>query len=387
MKKSPQKNKHNSKDASKKKKIVILYAKEGKGHLAATLAIKQALEKLYSDKVDVEIVDLFQCVNKTYGKTLDAAYNKSIKYLPSAYKAFFDFSDKEWLVKFFNKLNYPVICAPMKKVLSKNPDILVSTFPMWDYITARIWKKKKKPAKYITVLTDSISIHISWLIADADYRVVPNEDTAKVLMQNGIPPENIKIFGFPVDLAFNEKIEKEKLLKSYELNTKLFTVLLFATVGNDRQNIQIFEKIINGKRDYNVICIAGRNKTIRPKIEHFEKEKNVKILGWVDNVPELMKTSDLIITKAGGATVMECIAAKKPMIITQVIPGQEEGNAELINLHGLGITIEKGKKGINKLPQHISKIRNNYKKYISALDKQSKPDAAIKLANFIISEL
>jgi UDP-N-acetylglucosamine:LPS N-acetylglucosamine transferase len=384
---TPKKRKYNITPGPKKKKVVILYAKEGKGHLAATLAIKGALEKYYNDKVDVEIVDLFRCVNKNYGRTLEGAYNKSIKYMPSAYKAFFELSDQKWLVKFFNQLNYPIIWAPMKKVINMEPDILVSTFPMWDYITARIWKKKKKTSKYITVITDSIAIHTAWMIADADFRIVPNEDTAKVLMDNGVDPENIKIFGFPVDLTFNEKIEKEKIIKSLGLNPKLFTVLLFATVGNNKQNVSIFEKTINGNRDYNVICVTGRNHTIMPKIKHFEKERNVKIMGWVDNVPELMKTSDLIITKAGGATVMECVAAKKPMIITQIIPGQEEGNAELVNNHGLGVTLEKGKKGINKIPEHISEIRNNYKKYKAALEKQSKPDSAVKLADFIISEL
>lgn len=371
----------------KKKKIVILYAEEGAGHLSATLAIKGALEELHPGKVDVEILDLFKCVNRSYGRTIEAAYNNSTKYMPSAYKAFFEISDQKWLVKIFNQLNYPVIRAPMKKLLEKEPDILISTFPVWDYITAKIWKKKKKTSKYITVLTDSISIHTSWMIADADYRIVPNEDTAKVLMRNGVPAENIKIFGFPVNLAFNKKIEKENVIKSLGLNPKLFTVLLFAKIGNNKQNMKIFESTIHGKRDFNVICIAGRNKTVISKIKHFEKEKNVKVLGWTDNIPELMKVSDLIITKAGGATIMECIAAKKPMIITQIIPGQEEGNAELINRYGLGVILEKGSKGIDAIPQQISEIRKNYKKYISALAEHSKPDSAIKLANFIISEL
>ena len=41
-------------------------------------------------------------------------------------------------------------------------------------------------------------------------------------------------------------------------------------------------------------------------------------------------THHLVISKAGGATVQEAIAARCPMIVNQVIPGQEEGNARLI---------------------------------------------------------
>lgn len=80
---------------------------------------------------------------------------------------------------------------------------------------------------------------------------------------------------------------------------------------------------------------------------------------------------------------MECIAVKKPMIITQVIPGQEEGNAELIENHNLGIIMEKRKKGIKNLPDYISEIRKNYSRYIKALEKQSKPDAALQIAKCI----
>jgi processive 1,2-diacylglycerol beta-glucosyltransferase len=56
----------------------------------------------------------------------------------------------------------------------------------------------------------------------------------------------------------------------------------------------------------------------------------VKVLGWTNQMPELMMSHHLVISKAGGATVQEAIAARCPMIVNQVIPGQEEGNAELI---------------------------------------------------------
>ena len=58
--------------------------------------------------------------------------------------------------------------------------------------------------------------------------------------------------------------------------------------------------------------------------------RKFEIVGWSDELPRLMSESHLLIGKAGGATVQEAIAAKCPMIISQVVPGQEEGNARLI---------------------------------------------------------
>ncbi len=58
--------------------------------------------------------------------------------------------------------------------------------------------------------------------------------------------------------------------------------------------------------------------------------REVEIHGWTPHMPRLMAENHLVISKAGGATVQETLAAKTPMIITQVVPGQEEGNARLL---------------------------------------------------------
>lgn len=360
----------------------------GKGHYSASMATKEALELLYGDKVNVEMIDFFNLFSEGLSKTSQKMYDKSVKFIPSFYRAFFEWTDQKWSVKFLNALNYISLQSAMKKLLKENePDIIISTFPIWDYAIAQMWKKKHPGAKFVNIITDSISIHKAWLIADSDYRIVPNKDTAKVLMEEGVPAEKIKILGFPVSLEFSKEVDKKIVLKKLGLNPKLYTVLLFATLGNNKRNVQIFEKVISEKRDYNVIGVMGRNKSLMPKIEHLKSQKNLALLEWADNVPELMKASDAIITKAGGATVMECIAAQKPMIITQVIPGQEEGNAELIEKHNLGTVLKKGKKGIEEIPSIISTFRKEDQKYAANLKEQSKPRAALKIAELINSLL
>ena len=366
----------------KKKKILILYSTLGGGHVTASKAIKQALDKLHPDKYEIELLDYFALLSDSLNKNLQRLYDNSVKFAPMFYKTFFDFFDTKWQLKVVSKLNSPFIAGRIKKVLLKDDvDLLISTHPMWDYVLGEIWSKKKPHAPLITVILDSITIHNIWLLSKANYRIVPNEDSAKVITKDeDVDPKTIKTFGFPVDLQFSEKTNKPKVLKSLGLNPKLFTILVFATMENYKKSQILFEKLIFGKRDYNVIAICGRNKELYDKIKHLKKEKNVKILNWTTQAPDIIKSSDLVITKAGGATVMECIASLKPMIITQVIPGQEEGNAEFIKKHKLGVLLPKGSKGLKELPSIVSDIRKNYDKYQNTLKKHSKPDAAQKIA-------
>jgi processive 1,2-diacylglycerol beta-glucosyltransferase len=69
----------------------------------------------------------------------------------------------------------------------------------------------------------------------------------------------------------------------------------------------------------------------------------VQVLGWTNQMPRLMLTHHLVVTKAGGATVQEAIAGRCPMILNQVIPGQEDGNAQLVKELDAGVVAEKNR--------------------------------------------
>lgn len=60
----------------------------------------------------------------------------------------------------------------------------------------------------------------------------------------------------------------------------------------------------------------------------------MEVHGWTPEIPHLIRRSHVLIGKAGGATVQEALAARTPMIITKVVPGQEEGNARLLIENG-----------------------------------------------------
>src|SRR4029077_14213698 len=84
--------------------------------------------------------------------------------------------------------------------------------------------------------------------------------------------------------------------------------------------------------DFRLTVTVGRDERLRQRVETLRAEvgRHFEIVGWTDQLPRLMLESHLLISKAGGATVQETIAAGCPIIINQIVPGQEEGNARLI---------------------------------------------------------
>ncbi len=234
------------------------------------------------------------------------------------------------------------------------------------------------------IITDSISIHCSWLSEAVDFYFLPNEDTKRVLINNSVEEEKIKVFGFPVNPQLSEPFERIKFLNDLGLDANKPTILFTLGLGKIKTLVSVIEKL--GRYvalPAQMLVICGKyHKKIYQELSGKKYFLPTRIFSWVDSMANYLRAADLVVAKAGGAIVMECLAAGKPIIITHITPGQEEGNAELIKKHGLGF-IETNPEKIIKLlleliesPEKIKELQNRVKDF-------SLPDAAYQIANFI----
>jgi processive 1,2-diacylglycerol beta-glucosyltransferase len=344
----------------------------------------QGMEYLYGRDYNVTIIDFYEQVGSLFNKATVKAYEGSTKYLPDAYKYFFEATDSKWPVKFLNLVNYPLNAARIEKLFkSYNPHVIISNYPIWEYLASLIIKKMGG-IKFLSLVTDSISIHNAWATANPDAHIVANFETAISMKKLGVAEDKIQILGFPVKLELSTPGNRTEFLKDLNLDPNLYTIVLIPITEKAKATVKMISEIRSNFQNVNLIVICGRNAELYPKLEEYEHQPNTRIIGWTDQMPEFIKNADLIITKAGGATVMECIAAKKPMIITQVIPGQEMGNAELIKLHELGI-IQKHAKLSNS--ECVDYIRKNHDRILGNLTKISNPEASLKIARYIHEQI
>lgn len=368
----------------KRKNVLILSSIMGQGHMSASKAIVQGVEFLYGRDYNVSIIDFYEVIGSLFNKATVKAYEGSTKYLPDAYKYFFEATDAKWPVKFLNLINYPLNAARIEKLFkSYNPDIIISNYPIWEYLAELIIKKMGN-IKFLSLVTDSISIHNAWATAKPDAHIVANFETAISMKKLGVPEDKIQILGFPVKLEFSTPTNRTEFLKSLNLDPNQYTVVLIPITEKAKATIKQISEIRENFSNINLIVICGRNAELYPKLEEFDHQPNTRIIGWTDQMPEFIKNCDLVVTKAGGATVMECIASKKPMVITNVIPGQEMGNAELIKLHELGIIQKEAKMSISEC---IEYIRKNHDRILENLSRISNPDASLKIARYIHEQI
>src|SRR5215472_5186272 len=184
------------------KKILILTAGFGDGHNAAARSLRDAIEMLDED-ARTEVVDLFADSYGVFNTVARKTYLGVVQYAPRLWGGIYSLLDKSPMVE--KQLgNFTRLQVTLEKILTETqPDCVVSTYPVYAHVIQKIYRNHhERPFRFITIITDSISVNSAWYKAASDYFRVANEETAEVLRQGGVAAKQIKTLGFPVNPIF-----------------------------------------------------------------------------------------------------------------------------------------------------------------------------------------
>lgn len=330
------------------KKILIFYASYGGGHLSAANSIKNYLSSNY-ENIDVELIDCMKYINKPIEKITTTAYNEMAKKAPWAWGKIYSDSQKGPLAHITTRSNQVFAIKLLRLLREKNPDLIISTHPFGSQMCSYLKRKGKITSKIATILTD-FAPHDQWLVGSdyTDYFFVAHNKMKEYLISKNIPENKIFATGIPISNKFLETFNTSKILNSLGLKENLKTILFFAGgkfgLGKSR-TLEIFNTLVNDFNNIQVIAISGKNKKMYEDFNQIVKAANktdfIRVFEFVNNVPELMAISDIVITKPGGLTTTESLVSGLPMIIINPIPGQEEENAQFLEHSNIGIWLKK----------------------------------------------
>ena len=138
--------------------------------------------------------------------------------------------------------------------------------------------------------------------------------------------------------------------------------------------------------DVRLTVTVGRDERLRRNVERVNAElgRNFEVVGWSDQLPRLMLESHLLISKAGGATVQEAIAAKCPMIISQIVPGQEEGNARLIEETQSGTVATTPDAIVAAVERAFADDARLWREWSQDISRLSRPKASLEIAELLL---
>lgn len=319
-------------------RILITSVSAGAGHVRAASAIEQYL---VNQEHTVENYDLMT-FSKTWFKTVYAThYMALINHLPTLWKTLYTLSDRPTLKANFKTrrwVEYKSHNKFFEYLENFQPDLVISSHFMPPEILHRFQEKTGKHFKIAVVVTD-FDVHYLWVHPRADYYFVAGELAKNKLISYGIAPEKIVISGIPVMPQFLQSYNYTDLEKKWQFQAGKKRLLIMAG-GAGIGNLEgTCKKILERYPDLEVIALAGKNEKLLASLEKLQKKypDNFHPMGFTKEVHELMFLSDLVITKPGGLSTSECLLMKKPMLLINPIPGQEEHNATMLCQAGVAV--------------------------------------------------
>ena len=318
---------------AEKRPVLILTSAFGEGHNAAARNLQTALKALDPMR-EVEVRDLFAEAYGPLYKVAQKAYFLFINHFPLLWGGLYKFLDKDKSTPDRISVYKRASRLLSRRVQEMNPAVIASTYPGYNHLLDHLHGRVNRPFRTVTVVTDSITINSLWYSGHSDLFLVPNEVTAQVMAEAGVSRDILRVTGFPVPPLF------ETLRGARTSPRPGHPPKVLYLVNPGQKNAAQILKSLGKVEGIELSAACGRDEKLRAELQKVAStfQHPIKIEGWLQNLPERMAASHLVVAKAGGATVQECLAAATPLIMSQVIPGQEEGNAELLTTENCGCT-------------------------------------------------
>lgn len=366
------------------KRIILMYISEVSGHHRATQAVEKAL-KIISPDVEVLNINGFNYTNPISEKIINRLYLGVIKTAPRVWDYLYDnpliaerISRIKDRVHKFNALK-------LKKLFdSFRPDAVACSQAFPCGMCAYYKKDYGASFKLIGMLTDYIP-HSYWIYDSVDYYITPSEDISLHLIDRGIMPRKVKAYGIPFDPLFNEQVKKDELKRSLGLHHGSPVILIMGGghgIGPIKEIVSSLEK---SRHDLQEVVVTGINRRLFRWLSRMRPRCRKKIipLEYVETIHQLMKISDIIITKPGGVTTAEVLAQNMPMIIIKPLPGQEAYNASYLEDKGAALRADEPGR-IHELIDSLLDDPEKLRRLGIAAKHLSKPEASFDIARLLL---
>jgi len=365
----------------KKPHIVFYFSDTGGGHRSAAEAIIEAINIEYKKKVTTEMVDFFKDYAPRPFNRVGDMYPYMVK-APQLWSASFHATDGRTQARAITATIWPLARHAAKELVKEHPaDLIVTVHPFANTFALKALGKDRPP--FINVVTDMVTTHALWYDKRADLTLVPTETARKRAIKYKMPAEKVKVVGLPVADKYC-KPKGRKSAQRKKLGWTLDKPIVLMVGGGDGMGPlakTAFEIDASGL-DLSLVIVCGRNQKLKQTLEAHEWGNPVFIYGFSKQMPDFMRASDFIVTKAGPGTVAEALNAELPIILYSKLPGQEDGNVTFVEEEGAGVWAPEPREVVRTLTRWISRPEER-KQVIENCRRAGKPEAARTIAREI----
>jgi processive 1,2-diacylglycerol beta-glucosyltransferase len=367
----------------KKKRILILSASVGSGHVSAA----EALAKSFRARPDVEDVlvdDSLDHTNVLHKQLYSTLYKRLSAMLPEFLGWWYVSSDEPWVSdKSRLALDLPQALPLVNLVRDFQPDSIICTHFMPAGVLSFLIGLGRLEAELGIVVTD-FHFHAFWITRAFHWYFVAQEEDRIHMEGLGLPGDRIHVTGIPVGPEFMTPVDRGEVLRRYDLDPTQPTLLVAGGALGLSPASAVVRRLLQLDRKFQAIIACGKNDELKREIEMLTSEQRdrFRVLGYTREMPDLLGAATLLLSKPGGMTTAESLARGLPMVILDPIGGQEERNSDVLLEAGAAVKCTEVTVLNHKLcrllddPERIAAMRENARRL-------GRPDAAEAIARIV----
>ncbi|MBV9126085.1 MAG: glycosyltransferase [Planctomycetes bacterium] len=325
-------------------RILVLSASVGAGHLRAAQAVELALRQVVPEAA-VKNLDVLQLTNAPFRRVYGRGYLDLVNRAPHVLGYFYDLLDrpsKEGRRDRFRLAWEKLNLQSFMRFLQEEPwDLVINTHFLPAEIIAHLRRQGRLSLPQVTATTD-FETHRLWVNDPCERYFTATEEGARYLRSWGVPAgTDIIATGIPIHPVFSRPRDPEECRQCHGLAGDRPVVLQLAGGFGVGPIEKLYRALLDVEVPLEVVVVAGRNEAAREQLQQMAapKRHRVKVLGFTDQIDELMAAADLVMSKPGGLTTSEALARGAAMVIVNPIPGQESRNSDFLLENGAAIKV------------------------------------------------
>lgn len=307
-------------------RIVVVSADIGAGHDAAAAELER---RLTDQGRQVDRLNFLSLLPGPLDVTVRESYRGMLRWLPWCYDALFSATGRSPAsVQLLRAALRPVF----RRMLARLPPdtrAVVTTFPFANQILGPMRVAGLVNAPLVTYVTD-FAVHPTWIAPGVDLYCVVHELSRQQAIAGGSAPVRVVRPLVNARFAASAQLSAQAARRQFGLPEQGRLALIVAgSWGMGDVARTATEVLATGCVEPVVVC--GRNQRLYRRLRRFPGH----VLGWVDDMPTLMRAADVVVENAGGLTCQEALASGRPTITYRPIAGHGRANADLLSRSAL----------------------------------------------------
>jgi UDP-N-acetylglucosamine:LPS N-acetylglucosamine transferase len=312
--------------------VLILSAEVGEGHAAAARALRQQLQSR-GEPVEVEVIDGLAAMGERLRSVVEDGYRTQLRVSPRSYSLYYWMLEHLAPVRALTKLALCRLGAKSlrREILARDPDVVVSTYPAITVVLSHLRRRRLLDIPTVATITDMTGLFF-WAQRGIDTHLVMYEQSV----------DDVERIAGPGSAQVVRPLIAAEFLKPRERGAARAALGLPAAgrvvvVSGGGWGVGDLEGAVDqliAIPDATVICLAGRNSAEQERLgRRFGAIERVRILGFTDQMSDLLAAADVLVHSTGGVTCLEAMARGCPVVSYGLSVGHAKLNTRMMAAH------------------------------------------------------